>query len=221
VLIKYRMSSSNSVVMGNDEVIFVLTKADVYQAFMRIYGDMPMSDQVWQTFKANKHRLNERLDHADAIEDILIGYCLVPPMPALAPPTFVLAPAPQPAPAPAPQPPVAVDPVPATQTEIPWDKRQRKRFDTEKFTPPGYGRHVVWPAHRARAFMIALNQKPSNYDTNIRILAKIAGVHPYDFRWKTNPVSFGRKNGLSEVDMREMMGKGVDEMRERFNQNAH
>jgi hypothetical protein len=64
--------------------------------------------------------------------------------------------------------------------------------------------------------MVALNLKPTNYDTNLRALASLAGVHPYDFHWKTNPISFGAKRGLSEQKMRQMMGNSFDEMRQRF-----
>ena len=93
---------------------------------------------------------------------------------------------------------------------------QRKRYETKKFTPPGYGHHVVWSAHRVRSYMKALNLKPTVYDTNIRTLAKIAGVHPYDFLWKTNPVAFGEKQGLSRYKMKQMMGCGFDRMTWRF-----
>jgi hypothetical protein len=97
-----------------------------------------------------------------------------------------------------------------------WEKMRRKEYNTKKFVPPGYGHHVVWSAHRVRTFMVALNLKPTNYDANLRVLATHAGVHPYDFLWKTNPISFGAKRGLSEQKMRQMMGNSFDEMRQRF-----
>jgi hypothetical protein len=65
--------------------------------------------------------------------------------------------------------------------------------------------------------MKALNLKPTVYDANIRALAKIAGVHPYDFLWKTNPVVFGGSNGLSNYKMKQMMGgRAFDQMNWRF-----
>jgi hypothetical protein len=67
--------------------------------------------------------------------------------------------------------------------------------------------------------MLALKLKPTVYDANLRTLAQIAGVHPYDFCWKTNPVSFGRKNGLSDTKMKQMMGMSYDVMVNRFTVN--
>ena len=44
---------------------------------------------------------------------------------------------------------------------------------------------------------------------SIKDAAKIAGVHPYDFRWKMNPVAFGGQRGLSDYQMKCMMGHRV------------
>ena len=201
------MSTINAigVPLGNlDEIVFVLTKVDV----SRVYNTMnslnlgtPLPETVWSAFKENKYRLEARLDHAEAIEDVLHDYCRQPAVTLTA--SIVDAP-----------------PPPAVNVYEPWQKRQRERFNTAKFRPQGYGHHVVWSAHRARSFMLALKQKPTVYDENIRTLAKIAGVHPYDFYWKTNPVSFGKKHGLTDWDMKLMMGKGYEEMRQRFSQNG-
>jgi hypothetical protein len=183
---------------------------------------------VWTAFKKNKYRLDDRLDHAAAIEDILTDYCQI--VPKLAPPPPIRAPAPVPCPpspasipvaapvaAPVPAPVAAPVPAPAESIHEGWHAMQRKRYETKKFTPPGYGHHVVWSAHRVRSYMKALNLKPTVYDTNIRTLAKIAGVHPYDFLWKTNPVAFGEKQGLSRYKMKQMMGCGAfDRMTWRF-----
>jgi hypothetical protein len=211
------------VLIGNpDEIVFVLTKGDVERVYnMENNVDLgtPLPESVWTAFKANKHRLDDRLDHAAALEDILAEYCRVPvtiaPPPPVAPATLV----PQDA---LPVPPVALPALLYASVPVvdDWDKVQRKKYNTKKFLPPGYGHHVVWSAHRVRAFMIALKQNPTVYDTNLRTLAKIAGVHPYDFRWNTNPVSFGRKHGLSESEMRQMMGNSYDEMRQRFSSNG-
>jgi len=197
--------------VGNvDEIVFVLTKGDVE----RVYNMMnsldlgtPLPESVWSAFKDNTHRLDNRLDHAAALEDILAEYCQIP-LTIAPPPPLIRSVAPAP-PAPAP-------PAPAAIPET-WDVIQRKKYDTKKFYPPGYGHHVVWSAHRVRAFMLALKLKPSVYDTNIRTLAKIAGVHPYDFRWNTNPIVFGGKRGLSDHQMKAMMG-GIpfEQMRQRF-----
>ena len=180
------------VLVGNpDEIVFVLTKGDVervYNMMNNLVLGTSLPESVWSAFKDNTYRLDDRLDHAAAIEDILAGYCR--------------------APAPAPVAPVA----PAPQAENyydEWDKKQRLRYDTEKFRPPGYGNHVRWSAHRVRSFMKALNLTPTVYDTNLRTLAKIAGVHPYDFRWKMNPVAFGGQRGLSDYQMKCMMGHRV------------
>ena len=203
-----KMASINAigVIIGNpDEIIFVLTKGDVERVYNMTHGPplgTALPDSVWSAFKQNIYRLDDRLDHAAAIEDILDEYCRVPYGPAPAP-----APAPT-APAPA--------PTPSDTIYDEWHNMQRKRYETKKFQPPGYGRHVVWSAHRVRAFMVALNLKPTNYDINLRALASLAGVHPYDFHWRTNPISFGAKRGLSLLKMRQMMGQSYYEMQERF-----
>lgn len=199
--------------VGNpDEIVFVLTKGDVERVYnMKNNVDLgtPLPESVWSSFKENMHRLDDRLDHAEALEDILAEYCRIPVTIAPPPP----APAAPPAP-PAPAAPVA--PAPAA-IYADWDAKQRKKYDTKKFTPPGYGHHVVWSAHRVRAFMLALKLTPTVYDSNLRTLAKIAGVHPYDFRWNTNPIVFGGKRGLSDQQMKAMMGvRAFNEMRQRF-----
>jgi hypothetical protein len=197
--------------VGNvDEIVFVLTKGDVervYNMMNNLDLGTPLPESVWSAFKDNTHRLDNRLDHAAALEDILAEYCQIP-LTIAPPPPLIRSVAPAP-PAPAP-------PAPAAIPET-WDVIQRKKYDTKKFYPPGYGHHVVWSAHRVRAFMLALKLKPSVYDTNIRTLAKIAGVHPYDFRWNTNPIVFGGKRGLSDHQMKAMMG-GIpfEQMRQRF-----
>ena len=213
-----------------DEIIYVLTKDDVervYNMMKNLDDDTPLPDTVWSAFKENKHRMDDLMSADVVIEDILSGYCQIPvtiapppPAPALAasPPPMTVAPPPPSSsltlPALSPVPPPAVD------NTKDYDKLQRKKYNTQKFQPPGYGHHVVWSAHRVRAFMVALKQKPTVYDANLRTLAQIAGVHPYDFRWKTNPVSFGKKNGLSEMEMRRMMGKSYDVMVHRFSVHA-
>jgi hypothetical protein len=159
------------------------------------------------------YRLDDRLDHAAALEDILNDYCRVPV--TIAPPPLVAQPL---APVVAP---VPTAPIPAENIHENWDVMRRKVYETKKFTPPGYGHHVVWSAHRVRAFMVALKLKPTVYDTNLRTLAKLAGVHPYDFRWKTNPISFGKKRGLSEMMMRQMMGNSYYVMNQRFSANGY
>ena len=185
------MNAIGVLISNPDEIVFVLTKGDVervYNMMNNLVLGTSLPESVWSAFKDNTYRLDDRLDHAAAIEDILAGYCR--------------------APAPAPVAPVA----PAPQAENyydEWDKKQRLRYDTEKFRPPGYGNHVRWSAHRVRAFMKALNLTPTVYDTNLRTLAKIAGVHPYDFRWKMNPVAFGGQRGLSDYQMKCMMGHRV------------
>ena len=341
------------VVIGNpDEIVFVLTKGDVERVYnMMNHHDLgtPLPDSVWSAFKENKHCLDDRLDHANAVEDILAEYCRVPVTVAPAPPvnrpafpvllslvepdkrcharlagpagylgkenglpsggfksmillesqcskdfishnlcancsekkekgwvkgkgnwhgliggsvpkeshciggewakkvydtmwgvnspprTPPIISAPPPAPiisAPPPAPIISVPP-PAPIISAPpaappaedtiydaWHNMQRKRYDTKKFQPPGYGNHVVWSAHRVRAFMVALNLKPTVYDTNLRTLANLAGVHPYDFRWKTNPIVFGGKRGLSDDQMRRMMGNSAfNQMQYRFRVN--
>ena len=194
--------------VGNvDEIVFVLTKGDVervYNMMNNLDLGTPLPESVWSAFKDNTHRLDNRLDHAAALEDILAEYCQIP-LTIAPPPPLIRSAAPPPAPA-----------APAAIPET-WDVIQRKKYDTKKFYPPGYGHHVVWSAHRVRAFMLALKLKPTVYDTNIRTLAKIAGVHPYDFRWNTNPIVFGGKRGLSDHQMRAMMGSGpFEQMRQRF-----
>ena len=188
------------VLVGNpDEIVFVLTKGDVervYNMMNNLVLGTSLPESVWSAFKDNTYRLDDRLDHAAAIEDILAGYCRAPTPAPVAP----VAPAPVAPVAPAPQ---------AENYYDEWDKKQRLRYDTEKFRPPGYGNHVRWSAHRVRSFMKALNLTPTVYDTNLRTLAKIAGVHPYDFRWKMNPVAFGGQRGLSDYQMKCMMGHRV------------
>ena len=198
--------------VGNpDEIVFVLTKGDVERVYnMKNNVDLgtPLPESVWSSFKENMHRLDDRLDHAEALEDILAEYCRIP--------VTIAPPPPAPAAPPAPPAPAPVAPAPAA-IYADWDAKQRKKYDTKKFTPPGYGHHVVWSAHRVRAFMLALKLKPTVYDTNLRTLAKIARVHPYDFRWNTNPIVFGGKRGLSDHQMKAMMGvRAFNEMRQRF-----
>ena len=209
--------NANGLIIGNpDEIIFVLTKSDVERVYNMTHGPplgTPLPDSVWSVFQQNMYRLDERLDHAAAIEDILAEYCQVS---IAAPPPIASAPPPPPAESII----TGTAPLPVEPPSVPapdnWEKIRRKEYNTKKFVPPGYGRHVVWSAHRVRAFMVALNLKPTNYDTNLRALASLAGVHPYDFHWKTNPISFGAKRGLSEQKMRQMMGNSFDEMRQRF-----
>ena len=199
------MNAIGTVIGNPDEIIFVLTKGDVERVYNMMHNES-LPESVWTAFKANKYRLDDRLDHAAAIEDILTDYCQI--VPSIAPPPPICIPVtPVPAPAPA----------PAENIHEEWHAMQRKRYETKKFTPPGYGHHVVWSAHRVRSFMKALNLKPTVYDTNLRTLAKIAGVHPYDFLWKTNPVVFGERQGLSRYKMKQMMGYGAfDRMNWRF-----
>ena len=190
------------VLVGNpDEIVFVLTKGDVERVYnMENNVDLgtPLPESVWSAFKNNMYRLDDRLDHAAALEDILNDYCRVP---------VTIAPAPAPAP---------------VDIYADWETKQRKKYDTKKFSPPGYGNHVKWSAHRVRAFMKALNMKPTVYDTNLRALATKAGVHPYDFRWNTNPVVFGGKMGLSDYQMKCMMGyRAFDQMNWRFSSNGY
>ena len=200
-----------NVLIGNpDEIVFVLTKGDVERVYnMRNNCDLgtPLPEEVWSAFKENMYRLDDRLDHADALEDILAEYCRVPAVPA----ATAAAPAPVPAAAPPPAPVPAATPA---NYHDDWDTKQRLRYDKEKFRPPGYGNHVKWSAHRVRAFMKVLKMTPTVYDANLRALAARAGVHPYDFRWNTNPVVFGGKMGLTDYQMKCMMGKGsFDQMR--------
>ena len=202
--------------IGNpDEIVFVLTKGDVERVYnMKNNLDLgtPLPESIWSAFKDNKHRLDDRLDHAEALEDILTDYCQI--VPTIAPPPPIRIPVTPPVPAPA--------PAPAENIHESWEVMQRKRYETKKFTPPGYGHHVVWSAHRVQSFMKALNLKPTVYDSNIRVLAKIAGVHPYDFVWKCNPVMFGRKQGLSDYQLKQMMGyAGFDRMTWRFSINGY
>jgi hypothetical protein len=199
------MNAIGTVIGNPDEIIFVLTKGDVERVYNMMHNES-LPESVWSAFKANKYRLDDRLDHAAAIEDILMDYCQT--VPTIAPPPPIRIPVAPVTPAPA--------PAPAVSIHEEWHAMQRKRYETKKFTPPGYGHHVVWSAHRVRSFMKALNLKPTVYDTNIRTLAKIAGVHPYDFLWKTNPVAFGEKQGLSRYKMKQMMGCGFDRMTWRF-----
>lgn len=208
------------VLVGNpDEIVFVLTKGDVervYNMMNNLDLGTPLPESVWSAFKENNYRLDDRLDHAEAIEDILAGYCRVPV--TIAPPPVAVAP--PPVAVAAPPAPVAVAPVPV-DIYADWDARQRKRYDTKTFRPPGYGHHVMWSAHRVRSFMLALKMKPTVYDTNLRTLATKAGVHPYDFRWNVNPVVFGGKMGLPDHQMKCMMGaRAFDEMRMRFAVNG-
>jgi hypothetical protein len=194
------------VLVGNpDEIVFVLTKGDVERVYnMENNVDLgtPLPESVWIAFKDNMYRLDDRLDHAAALEDILNDYCRVPVMIAPPPPVAPAAPAP-------------------ADIYADWDAKQRKRYDTKTFRPPGYGHHVMWSAHRVRSFMLALKMKPTVYDTNLRALATKAGVHPYDFRWNVNPVVFGGKMGLSDYQMKCMMGaRAFDEMRMRFAVNG-
>jgi hypothetical protein len=200
------MNAIGTVIGNPDEIIFVLTKGDVERVYNMMHNET-LPESVWSAFKANKYRLDDRLDHAAAIEDILMDYCQT--VPTIAPPPPIRIPV-------APVTPVTPAPAPAVSIHEEWHAMQRKRYETKKFTPPGYGHHVVWSAHRVRSFMKALNLKPTVYDTNIRTLAKIAGVHPYDFLWKTNPVAFGEKQGLSRYKMKQMMGCGFDRMTWRF-----
>lgn len=192
------------VLVGNpDEIVFVLTKDDVervYNMMNNLNLGTPLPESVWSSFKENNYRLDDRLDHAAAIEDILAEYCRVPASAAPPPPASASA-----APSSS-APPAYAD----------WDTLQRKKYDTKKFYPPGYGNYVVWSAHRVRAFMLALKKKPTVYDSNLRTLADLGGVHPYDFRWKTNPVTFGLSMGLSDYQMRQMMGSGYNYMNDRF-----
>jgi hypothetical protein len=205
--------------IGNpDEIVFVLTKGDVERVYnMMNHHDLgtPLPESVWSAFKQNMHRLDDRLDHANALEDILAEYCQIPVTIAPPPPASALAPLPI----------ISAPPPPAEPASLPsasdnWEKLRRKEYNTKKFQPPGYGNHVVWSAHRVRAFMVALNLKPTVYDTNLRTLANLAGVHPYDFRWKTNPIVFGGKRGLSDDQMRRMMGNSAfNQMQYRFRVN--
>jgi len=189
------------VLVGNpDEIVFVLTKGDVervYNMENNVLLGTPLPESVWSAFKENMYKLDDMLDHAEALEVILNNYCRVPVTIAPPPPVAV-------APAPVAPAPVAPAPVPADYTD--WETKQRKKYDTKKFYPPGYGNHVKWSAHRVRAFMKALNMTPTVYDSNLRALSARAGVHPYDFRWNTNPVIFGGKMGLSDYQMKCMMG---------------
>ena len=202
--------------IGNpDEIVFVLTKGDVERVYnMKNNLDLGTSlpESIWSAFKNNKHRLDDRLDHAEALEDILTDYCQVPV--TIAPPPPIRIPVTPSVPDPA--------PAPAENIHESWEVMRRKKYETKKFTPPGYGHHVVWSAHRVQSFMKALKLKPTVYDTNIRTLAKIAGVHPYDFLWKCNPVMFGRKQGLSDYQLKQMMGyEGFDRMTWRFSINGY
>ena len=200
------------VLVGNpDEIVFVLTKGDVERVYnMENNVDLgtPLPESVWSAFKNNMYRLDDRLDHAAALEDILNDYCRVPV--TIAPPPLVA------------QPLAPVPPVPAENIHENWEVMRRKKYETKKFTAPGYGHHVVWSAHRIRAFMVALKLKPTVYDTNLRTLAQLAGVHPYDFLWKTNPVVFGQKRGLSDYQIKQMMGyRAFDQMNWRFSSNGY
>ena len=208
------------VLVGNpDEIVFVLTKGDVERVYnMENNVDLgtPLPESVWSAFKNNMYRLDDRLDHAAALEDILNDYCRVPV--TIAPPPLVAQPLPLVAQPLAP----VVTPVPAENIHENWEIMRRKKYETKKFTPPGYGHHVVWSAHRIRAFMVALKLQPTVYDTNLRTLAKLAGVHPYDFLWKTNPVVFGQKRGLSDYQIKQMIGyRAFDQMNWRFSSNGY
>ena len=212
------MNAIGTLIGNPDEIVFVLTKSDVYRVYNMMHNE-PLPEAVWTAFKANKYRLDDRLDHAAAIEDILTDYCQI--VPTLAPPPPIRTPAPAPCP-PSPASIPVPAPAPAVSIHEDWHNMQRKRYDTKKFRPPGYGHYVVWSAYRVRSFMKALNLKPTVYDANIRALAKIAGVHPYDFLWKTNPVVFGERQALSHYKMKQMMG-GVafDQMNWRFRTNGY
>ena len=208
------------VLVGNpDEIVFVLTKGDVERVYnMENNVDLgtPLPESVWSAFKNNMYRLDDRLDHAAALEDILNDYCRVPV--TIAPPPLVAQPLPLVAQPLAP----VVAPAPAENIHENWEIMRRKKYENKKFTPPGYGHHVVWSAHRVRAFMVALKLQPTVYDTNLRTLAKLAGVHPYDFLWKTNPVVFGQKRGLSDYQIKQMMGyRAFDQMNWRFSSNGY
>ena len=208
------------VLVGNpDEIVFVLTKGDVERVYnMENNVDLgtPLPESVWSAFKNNMYRLDDRLDHAAALEDILNDYCRVPV--TIAPPPLVAQPLPLVAQPLAP----VVAPAPAENIHENWEIMRRKKYETKKFTPPGYGHHVVWSAHRIRAFMVALKLQPTVYDTNLRTLAKLAGVHPYDFLWKTNPVVFGQKRGLSDYQIKQMIGyRAFDQMNWRFSSNGY
>ena len=208
------------VLVGNpDEIVFVLTKGDVERVYnMENNVDLgtPLPESVWSAFKNNMYRLDDRLDHAAALEDILNDYCRVPV--TIAPPPLVAQPLPLVAQPLAP----VVAPAPAENIHENWEIMRRKKYETKKFTPPGYGHHVVWSAHRVRAFMVALKLQPTVYNTNLRTLAKLAGVHPYDFLWKTNPVVFGQKWGLSDYQIKQMMGyRAFDQMNWRFSSNGY
>ena len=208
------------VLVGNpDEIVFVLTKGDVERVYnMENNVDLgtPLPESVWSAFKNNMYRLDDRLDHAAALEDILNDYCRVPV--TIAPPPLVAQPLPLVAQPLAP----VVTPVPAENIHENWEIMRRKKYETKKFTPPGYGHHVVWSAHRVRAFMVALKLQPTVYNTNLRTLAKLAGVHPYDFLWKTNPVVFGQKRGLSDYQIKQMIGyRAFDQMNWRFSSNGY
>ena len=208
------------VLVGNpDEIVFVLTKGDVervYNMENNVNLGTPLPESVWSAFKNNMYRLDDRLDHAAALEDILNDYCRVPV--TIAPPPLVAQPLPLVAQPLAP----VVTPVPAENIHENWEVMRRKKYETKKFTPPGYGHHVVWSAHRIRAFMVALKLQPTVYDTNLRTLAKLAGVHPYDFLWKTNPVVFGQKRGLSDYQIKQMIGyRAFDQMNWRFSSNGY
>ena len=200
--------------IGNpDEIVFVLTKGDVERVY-NMKNNHPLGtslpESIWSAFKDNMHRLDDRLDHAEALEDILTDYCQI--VPTIAPPPPIRIPVTPPVPAPA----------PAENIHESWDVMQRKKYDTKKFYPPGYGLNVVWSAKRVQSFMKALNLMPTVYDANIRVLAKIAGVHPYDFYWKTNPLVFGGKRGLSDYQMKQMMGcRAFDQMKWRFHLNGY
>ena len=207
------------VLVGNpDEIVFVLTKGDVERVYnMENNVDLgtPLPESVWSAFKNNMYRLDDRLDHAAALEDILNDYCRVPV--TIAPPPLVAQPLPLVA-----QPLAPVAPAPAENIHENWEIMRRKKYETKKFTPPGYGHHVVWSAHRVRAFMVALKLQPTVYNTNLRTLAKLAGVHPYDFLWKTNPVVFGQKRGLSDYQIKQMIGyRAFDQMNWRFSSNGY
>ena len=208
------------VLVGNpDEIVFVLTKGDVERVYnMENNVDLgtPLPESVWSAFKNNMYRLDDRLDHAAALEDILNDYCRVPV--TIAPPPLVAQPLPLVAQPLAP----VVAPAPAENIHENWEIMRRKKYETKKFTPPGYGHHVVWSAHRVRAFMVALKLQPTVYNTNLRTLAKLAGVHPYDFLWKTNPVVFGQKRGLSDYQLKQMIGyRAFDQMNWRFSSNVY
>jgi len=98
-----------------------------------------------------------------------------------------------------------------------WRAKKRAVYDVTKFRPPGYGRHVMWTAHRVRSFIKLMGLKPTTYDANLRILASKAGMHPYDFRWNMNPLTFATKHHyISKPVLMRTMGVGYQDMENRL-----